>query len=1833
MTVYGPRFFNVTYLKKSTFSEKRVSAELVILSKEGLITLRDSKVVFEAKIYDIDFIASKEEKVFLQVFIGKGKKKKSKLFQMLAPDSKAAAQIVRVLESISSRYHRDIVLPDKFNSSIGPLEVVFEVTQISGIKTDVKALLATLCYHPNSEKDQHITTNHLPDENTFHSTLPIKERNESGTFLFDASSDSRVRKMVSLPHDSSVDDWSSLYVQIRNATKDKFKPIGSFMIDISELVSKEHFESNPYFFTVQAVKGGHDMTMEGNIYLRRATNDLTKGIVFGTKGVLGRIKEDGTWEKRPGFDELISFLCSRGFRIGLWGDGTLDDVWDCANALFPHTMEPLMLPFLCDENLGRFQVNFSGESDFKTFDAKDLRKVEEAINGVENEKSIPVIRMVLVDYKQHSFDIQKEQGVLVKEYRGGLDRSTGEVDRGLFDLLSFIKRAEWAEAEDILAGRMLPCEFDPQFSNYELDEIETKEAERNRKFRKKYKSQRLSTFENNSSENDEENVEEIKKKKEALQSAKNLARKVAIAAVHEARVRLDLAEAAVLELKDVCFERVLPRPKQKGKDFESILIEKKGQLEKAKIVEETASLELKRKEKESLTLAAVTVAQKALSSATENRRDLQEAYDSLLLEKKKHKFDSQYYSGAARLINNRTFLVNVIKAQHAHLEDDNAVCCIRVLGRDPIYSKPYKIINQGRIEIDFMQGIEERVTYEGRRRFADGEVDENQSDIGKIGLIPGIPPIPSHAQAIEIDIYSDSFVKRSLLGTARITFHDFKSVVQTKSIPLVPPMLLGQDGYLSQGDETSYKNCGSIQVSFKLEGPMRLNRPLAGPDGLLPLTKTAHPTLVSWAKSLFMKVGQICLPLNEVCIECIHGVYISHGTGGTVHPNVGHGVLYLTSQRILFCPYGLEGLESPYEHRNDKDTKPFHAERSDALQGITLVDQNGRIKAKEISEGANQWWGHHGRYWRLYKKAKQSGVGDGGEGNEFDPSAYDVYSSTSERASSKQFEAVSISTRINREHGEHMCARDENSLRDFGTQEAKGDINDALYPTASHRSEGNVAFSAQPPFLIPTSIPLASMHYVDFIVKAEIDDYFMEGEDSEDVYDSDDYVIVAKERETVDSGKNGNGRPRSGSGNSVDFEAATLRCWNKTVQFVEFHVEGTEEKKLLEKFVREIRFRCAERQFCFLRDNQQNNHSFHSNDDTSHLQLARHVHVHYNAPLWPRTCDTVESDFLRLGIFENSQWRLSNVNESFEVCATYPSLLCVPSSIPDNLIRTACRFFSKQRLPVLSWIHPVSGSPLLRSSQFLSLDNTQADFLKARDLLNKAIKLANMNSGTSSKVGIRVYDARGITDALFTAVSKDGETNLNSINLGIWPCQLTRRIFEDLMVEGIVAGNDHAGLFSFKDTNPVSSNNEIENNEETLHGKKNLNVATSDLPVPSVLWRRDAELNEPADGWIEQIESLLKGAWDISSSLEEGIGAHVHCTDGWDRTTQLVSLVQIMSDPYYRSMEGFETLITKEWIAFGHKFSTRNAYPPVKAASQGAFSLSGLNAPIFLQFLDCVWQLIRVHPTAFQYNEKLLLFLVEHSYSSYFGNFEFDSERERNRVKAFQLRSVSVWSYINDPANIYKFKNPLYDMHILKNINETWQVVFQGRVRFRAAPNDNAEVLGEKKYGDILTIAEKRGLWVRLFDETDDIRHFRLTTGDDPDNTNSGFSGGKTQEVKTLRERHEKSMKKKARRIGVVEKWMRISEPGMDRLLAQCTVRVKPGNVQLWKGLFLRNHPLSRQSHPLARKLKNNANRHRLRRVHRTDDGVYVTGSDKAVAEWEKSGRDIENLLGCGSGR
>lgn len=76
--------------------------------------------------------------------------------------------------------------------------------------------------------------------------------------------------------------------------------------------------------------------------------------------------------------------------------------------------------------------------------------------------------------------------------------------------------------------------------------------------------------------------------------------------------------------------------------------------------------------------------------------------------------------------------------------------------------------------------------------------------------------------------------------------------------------------------------------------------------------------------------------------------------------------------------------------------------------------------------------------------------------------------------------------------------------------------------------------------------------------------------------------------------------------------------------------------------------------------------------------------------------------------------------------------------------------------------------------------------------------------------------------------------------------------------------------------------------------------------------------------WLRHISTLLDASTLITRNVHIA-SSHclIHCSDGWDRTSQLSALAQVCLDPYYRTMKGFAVLVEKDWLAFGHRFGDR----------------------------------------------------------------------------------------------------------------------------------------------------------------------------------------------------------------------------------------------------------------------------------------------------------------------
>jgi len=167
--------------------------------------------------------------------------------------------------------------------------------------------------------------------------------------------------------------------------------------------------------------------------------------------------------------------------------------------------------------------------------------------------------------------------------------------------------------------------------------------------------------------------------------------------------------------------------------------------------------------------------------------------------------------------------------------------------------------------------------------------------------------------------------------------------------------------------------------------------------------------------------------------------------------------------------------------------------------------------------------------------------------------------------------------------------------------------------------------------------------------------------------------------------------------------------------------------------------------------------------------------------------------------------------------------------------------------------------------------------------------------------------------------------------------------------------------------------------------------------------------------WLHHVAAVLRGAASTAESLHMEYPVLVHCSDGWDRTAQISALSQLLLDPHYRTIDGFLMLIEKEWIGFGFQFEER----------MGRMSDKG-TSPVFIQYLDCVWQLLNQYPTEFEFSSGLLEVLMFCAFSGFFSSFRTNCERQR-----IEELTRHAESSLNTSIGIVHFSSVFTYIHIL----------------------------------------------------------------------------------------------------------------------------------------------------------------------------------------------------------
>lgn len=155
-------------------------------------------------------------------------------------------------------------------------------------------------------------------------------------------------------------------------------------------------------------------------------------------------------------------------------------------------------------------------------------------------------------------------------------------------------------------------------------------------------------------------------------------------------------------------------------------------------------------------------------------------------------------------------------------------------------------------------------------------------------------------------------------------------------------------------------------------------------------------------------------------------------------------------------------------------------------------------------------------------------------------------------------------------------------------------------------------------------------------------------------------------------------------------------------------------------------------------------------------------------------------------------------------------------------------------------------------------------------------------------------------------------------------------------------------------------------------------------------------------------------------------------TGGRDFVLVVASLAQLILDSYYRTIRGFQTLIQKMWVLGGHQFLLRCNH--ISQPFQESDKEDTGESPVFLHFIDCVYQLTQQFPSQFEFSETYLHALLDTMHACMFDTFLFDSEKQRAELCAMELEGksmVTLWEFVaeqlKESRNSGPYLNPLFE--------------------------------------------------------------------------------------------------------------------------------------------------------------------------------------------------------------
>lgn len=318
------------------------------------------------------------------------------------------------------------------------------------------------------------------------------------------------------------------------------------------------------------------------------------------------------------------------------------------------------------------------------------------------------------------------------------------------------------------------------------------------------------------------------------------------------------------------------------------------------------------------------------------------------------------------------------------------------------------------------------------------------------------------------------------------------------------------------------------------------------------------------------------------------------------------------------------------------------------------------------------------------------------------------------------------------------------------------------------------------------------------------------------------------------------------------------------------------------------------------------------------------------------------------------KWRISKINLDYSFSPTYPAMLPVPASISDVTLNYAKSYRSRARIPALTYLHPVNDCSITRCSQPLVgvrgnrsiqdekllaaiFNTTRAERPlseynspppEREDSAGSSMSNMALSNSNTNVDDLQQPDAEALEDAVISKLRGDDDTasDADEKRPMVYGAQQRNMIVDAR--PSINAMVNHATGMGSEDMNNYKFATKVYLGIDNIHVMRDsLNKVVDALKDSDLTpLGPNRELLQKSD-WLKHISNVLDGVGLIARQVGlQHSHVLIHCSDGWDRTSQLSSLSQLCLDPYYRTLEGFIVLVEKDWLSFGHMFKHRSGF-------------------------------------------------------------------------------------------------------------------------------------------------------------------------------------------------------------------------------------------------------------------------------------------------------------------